>query len=315
MSGLSLVEFFKLATFYLSWIYFPAAAALVYLIARGGKARRRIAAATLAVATILAYARFIEPRMLVTATTPIELKRCFAAAGRLKIALVSDIHNGLFANAVTPARLARAIAETKPDAVMIAGDSTYYLDPNRFDEIFRPLGAIGAPVFAVMGNHDVGIPGPDIGDALSASFARVGLRAIDNMRVDDAVRGVEIVGLSDVWQGRQDLGLLAAPSDKPRIVLTHNPTTIEEISPGATLDLLLAGHTHGGQVYIPFLTCGLIHMACDPVRRGYGEANGRQLFVTSGVGMVGLPIRFLVPPRIDVLEVSYEACPGGGVRG
>ena len=315
MSGLSLVEFFKLATFYLSWIYFPAAAALVYLIARGGKARRRIAAATLAVATILAYARFIEPRLLLTTTTPIELKRCFAAAGRLKIALVSDIHNGLFANAVTPARLARAIAETKPDAVMIAGDSTYYLNPHRFDDVFRPLGAIGAPVFAVMGNHDVGIPGPDIGDALSASFARLGVHAIDNARVDDVVPNVEIVGLSDVWQGRQELSLLAAPSATPRIVLTHNPTTIEEIGPGATLDLLLAGHTHGGQVYIPFLTCGLIHMACDPVRRGYGEANGRQLFVTSGVGMVGLPIRFLVPPRIDVLEVSYEACPGGGERG
>jgi hypothetical protein len=309
MSGLSSLEFLKLAIFYASWLYFPAAAILAAVILRAPARMRALAAAALLALSVLAYARFVEPHLLLRTETRIELRRCVAAAGSLKIALVSDIHAGLFANAVPPARLAAAIRDIGPDLAMIAGDSTYFLDPARFDAVFAPLGMIGAPVFAVMGNHDVGIPGPDVSAPLTASFERVGVRVIENARVE-AVAGVEIVGLSDRWQGRQQLGLLVPRTDRPRLVLTHNPKTVDNLGDDMHVDLLLAGHTHGGQIYLPFITCRLIAIACAPIRRGYAEIAGHQLFVTSGVGMVGLPMRFLAPPRIDVLDVRFRACGG-----
>lgn len=308
MSGLSGLEYLKLAIFYASWLYFPMAALLLAGILRGPARRKAVFLVLLLPLTILAYARFIEPRLLQRVETAIALERCVAEAGSVRIALLSDIHAGLFPSAVSPARLAAAIRKIRPDLVMIAGDSVYFLDPRRFDDVFRPLGGTGAPVYAVLGNHDVGIPGPDVGAELAASFERVGVRVIDNARVENAAGGVEIIGLSDRWQGRQRLGLLVPASAAPRIVLTHNPKTVDNLGDDMRLDLLLAGHTHGGQIFLPVLTCRLIDIACAPVRRGYAEVKGRQLFVTSGVGMVGLPARFLVPPRIDVLNVVFRAC-------
>ena len=76
------------------------------------------------------------------------------------------------------------------------------------------------------------------------------------------------------------------------------------------VDLFLAGHTHGGQIHLPGLTCRLFRRACRVARYDLVEEDGALLFVTSGTGMVGLPMRFLVPPRIDVLNVSWSACGG-----
>lgn len=312
MSELSGLEYLKLAIFYGSWLCFPAAVLLIVVILRGPAGARALASTFLLGLSVFAYARFIEPRLLMRTQTAIALSRCMAKDGGVKIALLSDIHSGLFANATPPSRIAKAIREIRPDVVLIAGDSTYFLDPERFDAVFRPLGAMGAPALAVMGNHDVGIPGPDVSAALKASFERVGVRVIDNLRVEDAAPGVEIVGLSDRWQGRQQLGLLVPSTPKPRIVLTHNPKTVDNLGDDQLVDLLVAGHTHGGQIYLPFLTCRMIAIACAPIRRGYAEVKGRQLFVTSGVGMVGLPMRFLAPPRIDVLDVSFRACGESG---
>ncbi|MEL7485803.1 MAG: phosphohydrolase, partial [Pseudomonadota bacterium] len=73
-------------------------------------------------------------------------------------------------------------------------------------------------------------------------------------------------------------------------------------------DLLIAGHTHGGQIYIPFVTCALIDFACRVQRYGLNMEERIPVFVTSGTGMTGLPMRFNMPPRIDVLNVATRAC-------
>jgi hypothetical protein len=91
-------------------------------------------------------------------------------------------------------------------------------------------------------------------------------------------------------------------------VLAHNPGTIRELPPAARLDLLVAGHTHGGQIYIPWLTCALLRDACAVVRYGFAEVGPYRVFVTSGTGMVGLPLRFNAPPRIDVIDLSWRQC-------
>ena len=95
----------------------------------------------------------------------------------------------------------------------------------------------------------------------------------------------------------------------PTIALTHNPDAFPEISP--PVDLMIAAHTHGGQVYLPLL--GRLIVPSKYGQRyaiGYIVENGRHLFVSSGLGTSIIPVRFLVPPEISMLELVSE----GGQR-
>lgn len=334
MPGLPFADIVQLGAFYGAYAWFLAAPALVWWMVRARGIGRVLPAMLLASISTLAYARFVEPRLLVVAETDIALNRCMAEAGSARIALVSDMHIGVFANAIQPARIAAAIARTKPDAALIAGDFTQGLDPARFDEAFGALARVGAPVYAVLGNHDVGLPGDDIATELTAALARAGVSVIDNQRTEIFARGgrLELVGLPDLWQDRQDLSLLGSKAARPRLVLTHNPLTaflltgrwkrgdnplasdpprraslarrtLSTAPPQLHADLLLAGHTHGGQVRIPPFTCALNAVSCRPFRAGLGAIDALPVFITTGTGMSILPMRFLVPPRIDILNV------------
>lgn len=310
MIELPWLHYLKLPIFYASWLYFPAAAFLVWAIAMRSRRTKILAAALFATLTILAYARFVEPRLLFVSAHEIDLKRCVSEAGAARIVVFSDMHIGLFRNALGVERLARRVAALEPDLVLIAGDFTYYLDPDRFTETYAPLASLPAPVLAVLGNHDVGLPGPDVSEPLTLALDAIGLETIDNetRRLDLPGGAVEIAGLSDSWQRRQDMSVVAAPAPAPRIVLTHNPATVLDLPDGAVVDLLVAGHTHGGQIRIPGLTCAILRETCWVTLYGFAEMKRADVFVTSGTGMVGLPMRFLVPPRIDVLNVRYRQC-------
>lgn len=310
MIELSVFEYLKLAVYYASYLYFPAALILILILINGARGRKILSGLLLAGLSILAYARFVEPRILLTAEHDIELKECFDESGAMRLAVFSDAHEGLFVNAVPIERIARRVAETKPDAVLIAGDFVYFLDPTRFDQTFAALSTLEAPVYAVLGNHDDGLPGPDVSLPLSASLQRIGLNDIENRSMVQEIGGspIEFAGLSDSWQGRQDMRVVAGRAVHPRIVLTHNPDTVFHLQNRSSVDLLVAGHTHGGQIRIPGLTCVILASYCRVALYGLAESQGRLVFVTSGTGMVGLPMRFLVPPRIDVLNVRYEAC-------
>lgn len=306
----SILEYVKVSIFWGAFALFPLGAWLILLVRGSGGAKRIIALLLLALTLLLAYARFIEPRILLDVRHRTELAQCFPEAGAARLAVFSDTHEGLFRNAMPIARIARRINAIAPDAVLIAGDFTYFLAPDQFDETFHALGGVGAPVFAVLGNHDVGLPGPDVGAALSARLAAIGVRMLDDDVAELRIKGrtLEIVGLSDLWARHQETSLVIGQLARPRIVLAHNPDTVRELPLGARLDLMVAGHTHGGQVYFPGLTCALLPMACSVTRYGFADVGPYRVFVTSGTGMVGLPLRFNTPPRIDVVDVSWRAC-------
>ena len=100
----------------------------------------------------------------------------------------------------------------------------------------------------------------------------------------------------------------AARGDAPRIVLTPNPATILALRPREAVDILIAGHTHGGQINIPGLNCMIMKSMCRVTLYGFSEEERGLVFVTSGTGMVGLPMRFNRAPRIDVIDLSWRAC-------
>jgi hypothetical protein len=314
MTDAGSAEFLKLALFYASYLYFPAAAFLVWRIAKRPDAARKPAALILVLLTAFAYGRFVEPRILLTVEHDRQLLRCFPVAGGVRLAVVSDVHQGVYRNAVSIRRIARRVDSAAPDLVLIAGDFSSRAPVGRFDDIFGPLGDIKAPVYAVLGNHDRGLPGPDVAVPLTAALEQAGVRVIDDQETRLRVRGaeIELVGISDLWWRRQRLELFDGVEPRPRLALTHNPSTVGRIDrPRQIVDLMIAGHTHGGQIYIPLLTCAFTD-ACDTVRYGFKEAPRGLVFVTSGTGMSILPLRFNAPPRIDVVNLSWRACPESG---
>lgn len=299
----------KLLIFWGSYAWFPFAALCLWGLVRGGMRTRILSGALLILSAIPAYARFIEPRLLTVHEETILLPGASATSPSIRIALFGDPHIGMFGNAMPIRRIAGRINAEQVDAVFLAGDLTYYPDPDDIPGDFAALGELEAPVFAVLGNHDVGFPGEDLTDALLSVLAETNVTLVHNRALEANISGQTVIvsGASDLWQRRQDFSFSSSlPDNVPVLLLTHNPDTALHVPDGFRYDLMLAGHTHGGQVRIPVL-----YRAALPVSGPFDKelhrlqtpGGERLVYVTTGTGMVGLPLRFLMPPRIDILTV------------
>jgi predicted MPP superfamily phosphohydrolase len=262
------------------------------------------------VAALGAWAVLIEPGWVVARETRLSIPRWPAAIGPLRIVALSDLHTG--APHVTVAKLDEIVARVnaaRPDLIVLLGDYVIhgviggrFVEPERTAAALRGLTApLG--VFAILGNHDWWYDGGRVGRALSEA----GIRLLDDAAVPIETRGgpLWIAGVSDLYTRPADVGraLAAVPEGAPVIVLTHNPDVFVRVPAGVLLTL--AGHTHGGQVNLPIV--GRLIVPSEYGERfaiGHVREDGRDLFVTPGIGTSILPVRFGVPPEISVLTVD-----------
>ena len=294
--------------FWASYLFLPLLLASLVFAAKATGSKRRIAVLAFIAFSILVYARFVEPHILRVEHTEIALEGAVADGPKIKIALFSDTHFGVFRNAVSMQRIVDRLAHEAPDAVMIAGDILYYSSPDDIPAELAALADLRMPIFAVLGNHDVGFPGPIYTKDLYAALTDLGVILVENRAqlVTLANQQVVVAGASDLWEQRQDFAFSANLPDAPIFLLTHNPDTAFEAPAGIDYDLMLAGHTHGAQIRLPGLIDRVIptrhsfDKGLHPVKLG---AETRRVFVTPGTGMVGLPFRFNMPPRIDILTI------------
>jgi hypothetical protein len=227
----------------------------------------------------------------------------------LRLALLADLHTGSPFNGL--AKLRRLVAHTnaaRPDLVLIAGDLLIqgvvggrFVPPEPIAQVLKGLQApLG--VYAVLGNHDWWFDAARVQQALVDAGIPVledHARAITHKRCT-----FWLVGVSDLWEGPHNLAaaLRGVTDAAPVLLLTHNPDLFPNVP--SRVSLTMAGHTHGGQVYMPFIGRPLV-----PSRYGERFASGhiieqeRHLFVTPGLGTSILPVRFLVPPEISLLEL------------
>lgn len=260
-------------------------------------------ALTAAAAALAAWALLIEPRRLVVRRREVEIEGWPAP---MTIACVSDLHAG--APQVQDRRIRRVVERVQAldaDLVAVLGD---LVDPlhnlvkrvpphvvaARLSKLRAPLG-----VLVVLGNHDWEGEGDFMLRALEAAAMTV--------LEDEALRlpnGVWVTGLGDARTRDPDIAKAFArpPVHDPVLVLSHDPDVFPHL-PDRPL-LCLSGHTHGGQVNVPLLR-GLVTPSAHGFRYGRGLVReGRKtLFVTSGVGTSGWPVRFLRPPEIVLLSV------------
>jgi predicted MPP superfamily phosphohydrolase len=243
----------------------------------------------------------------------IGLKDWPAGAPRLRAILISDIH--VAGPDMPPERLGRIVDQInalRPDLVLIAGDlisekraaTRYYLMTDAIRPLARLKPRLGS--FAVLGNHDHWYDPAGARRALAAA----GIRLLEN----DAARAgpLAIGGLADDFTGRDDLHrTLARQSglEGARILLSHSPDPFPEVP--ATIGLMLAGHTHCGQIAPPFI--GPIatmsrhgkRYACGLVREGE-----KVLVVTAGLGTSGLPLRLGAVPDMWLLDLGPKRAAG-----
>jgi predicted MPP superfamily phosphohydrolase len=257
------------------------------------------------------WAFWLEPASLTVVEEQIAIR--WPLDRPLRIAVLADLHVGSPFNGLPKLReVVRRTNAARPDIVCILGDLVIQgVIGGRFvppEEIAAELKHLRAPagVVGVLGNHDGWLNH----DRVQAALEQNGVRVLEEMaaRLETPAGPVWIAGVSDPWTGRHDLAAaLSAVEDDgaPVVLLTHNPDVFPAVP--ERVAITLAGHTHGGQVRLPFVGRPIV-----PSRFGQRFAagrvveGGRHMFVATGVGTSILPVRFRVPPAVTLLTLMAE---------
>ena len=272
--------------------------------------RVSLAAIVLGLGCAVFYSFFIEPNRLVDRQETIQIQNWPKELDGLRVAVLSDIHvGGWFVKDKKLRLIVERTNQLQPDMIVILGDYTSgqgWMSDRMLPEVFgavlkdfrAPLG-----VYSVLGNHDWWWDGRRVRVGLEQN----GIRVLDDevLKVDTRGTSFWLAGLADLWTRPQHIQetIAKVPEGQPIIALTHNPDIFPRVP--QRVELLVAGHTHGGQVTLPF-----IGTVVEPSRlgdryvRGHLFENGHHLFVTTGIGTSIMPARFGVPPEIVLLTVK-----------
>jgi predicted MPP superfamily phosphohydrolase len=229
-----------------------------------------------------------------------------AGQAPVRVALLSDFH--VQGPDMPPERVARIVAQVnaqRPDLILIAGDvagdralSRQYSSA----ESVAPLAGLRARfgTIAVLGNHDYWRNGPE----MRAALTRAGIRVLANQAVQAGP--LVIGGLDDERTGHnRDNQTYAAMRALPgaRVLLSHSPDPFATLPPD--IALMLAAHTHCGQIRLPFYGALTNDSAYgDRYACGFIEENGRKLIVTAGLGASILPLRLMAPPDFWIVTIG-----------
>lgn len=228
----------------------------------------------------------------------------------LTCVVLTDLHVGSHGGDLD--RLSRIVGEVqalRPGLLLLGGDYVNMqpfgggrVRPEEVAEILAPL-ARAMPAVAVLGNHDA-----EYGEArVAAALEERGMPVLFNAvrRLETDAGAIDVAGLEDHGTGRRDAsGLLSAlPEPSRTLVLAHDPASFADVPNGPIATI--SGHTHGGQVRLPFLGA-IVNASRAPLRWTHGHIidAGRHLVVSAGLGTSGLPIRLNCPPEIVELVIE-----------
>jgi len=256
------------------------------------------------------YARFIERNFITVSHESIQY---FHEPGNivipgkqpLRIAVVGDIHAGVYKGQGFVQRVVDKVNQQNVDIVFLVGDYVFMAKEDKLESLLRPLQGLSADVYGVLGNHDYGeYDEEDFSEELTALLSSFGVQMIDNKTVDINFKDqkIHIMGIGDLDGKNVDINLLKQLRDKENnILVTHNPDVVSLANYGS-VKLAISGHTHCGQVRIPGYKMA-IPTKGEFFNGGLTTFNGGDLFITCGLGESFLPLRFLNPPEINILEL------------
>ncbi len=252
---------------------------------------------------------------LQTTQQRIRLQRLPKAFAGFRIAQLSDIHIGPFMTAEQIRKYVEITNRLKPDLIALTGDFVTW-DPSTQHAVVNALTGLHAPfgIFGCLGNHEAW---SHTEDSITRMFQDVGIRILRGERVPVTTAGqsFNLMGV-DFETSRhmspgsekfvhtylQGVESLIAP-ETANILMSHNPDTFDRAAEMG-IGLSLAGHTHGGQVALEFVSPEIApSRLVTPYVSGWFQKPGGQLYVNRGIGTIGVPIRIGAPPEITVYEL------------
>lgn len=280
----------------------------------------------------------LEPYTFDTEEEVAEIPGLPAAWSGQRVALIADWQVGMWlSNTPTIRRIVEQLISERPALVLIAGDFVYHAgeDPSveidKAIELVRPLVEAGIPTYAVLGNHDYSMDSQkletkneQLADKVRQALEGVGVQVLQNEAVRLALPGnlnqtvartdeeslLYVVGIGPEWPDEDEpiAAINQVPKGAPRLVFMHNPDSFKPL-PSGTAPLAMAGHTHGGQLRLPFLPewSWMTFVKEDEVHAdgwisGYGQP-GNRLYVNRGIGFSIIPIRINCPPEITLFTL------------
>ena len=253
------------------------------------------------------WMRWVEPSLLTVTSLDLTLPALPEAADGFRIVQFSDTHFGFDYDVKRFRRAVEKINELEPHLVVFTGDlfEEYAKYPADEEGIIAALSAIDAPQgkYAVLGNHDYGRNAQD--DSIRILEAG-GFTVLQNESVAFSLLGITLTGIDDCFFGNGNAFQPDSLSeDTCNLVLCHEPDVFAHLS-AFPVDLLLSGHTHGGQVRLPLFGELVLPPQGELYPMGLyaaGNDRGAQLFVSRGLGTSKLPIRFFCAPEIACITL------------
>ncbi len=299
---------------------------------------------------LLVWGVVIEPRLMDVEEERADIPNLSAAWEGKRVALIADLQVGMWLdNTDTVRRIVERLIEERPAAVLIAGDFVYNPTEDEPDDteredfrefreeidevtnLLRPLTQANIPTYAVLGNHDYGMPTVKyakndlLARNVQEALQSIGIRVLDNEAVplNAGVSGGQSVdnnlyllgvGSHVAGEDKPQVALAQVPSGAPRIAFMHNPDSFTEF-PAGSAPLALAGHTHGGQFRVPF-TPNWSWMAllsdekiyADGWIDNYGQA-GNRLYINRGIGFSVAPVRINCRPELTMFTLKRASNP------
>ena len=265
------------------------------------------------------YAYAFEPRWLETNRHTVKLAKLPPAFAGTRIVQLSDLHHSEFLGREHLEEVLESTMAEKPDLVLITGDfvtgflgnvkafrrktGDFFL--RELAEVFRkvkaPLGVWGCP-----GNHDFWYGYSTVKRFLRQSG--VHLLRDEHVRLSRQNQSIVLVGLTDLWSEpiRWRRALRRTSKKECRLVMMHNPDSFSQ-AVRFDLDFVMCGHTHGGQISLPFIGPPILPIANRAFVQGWFRDRGTQMYVNRGIGVIGIPIRFNARPEIAVFELQPDA--------
>lgn len=271
---------------------------------------------------IAVHAVVLEPQDLRITDLTVAVDDLPPALEGYTIAALSDIHHSPRSRRGPIGRAVRAAIDARPHLVVLLGDygvswkllphashGRYRAGMDALGPILRPLAEAPDGIVAVLGNHDHYGHAPDEVRAwLESLGATVLHNASTTVRRGDALLAIGGVPDPTVARIDSDGWCRDVPAGAPCIVLAHHPDAVMQLGGGCRVDLVLSGHTHGGQVTFPLVGAPVRHSrVCGRHTASGWVPNGRaRLFVTRGVGTI-VPVRLLAPPEVVVVRLTRDA--------
>lgn len=263
------------------------------------------------------YATRVEPTWVEVNNLDIPVPGLPEPFAGLRVVQLTDFHCGPFVSSIYLSEVIDLARAQEGDVIVLTGDYVHQ-GYKHIDRMAAELGKLTAPlgVYAVLGNHDFSVRNAlgirrhrDLHRAVADALSAQGIRVLQNesLRLTRASTHIYLSGVDDLWSRVCDLdrAFEGLCSTVPRIVLAHNPRTIEQLN-GARCDLMLSGHTHGGQVDLPGLGRITLGKKVKRFAAGIYQCRDTLLYVNKGIG-VGFPVRYRVRPEVAVFTLRTGA--------